>query len=206
MEYRSNQQAELELRGVAEAQGGYFTSREAATAGYGYSHLTYHVGTGRFERVAHGTYRLSSVPVSPHDDLIRLSLWSRDSQDRPQAVASHVSALTVHGLTLLLPETTHLTVPAGFRKKPPTGCVLHRDELARADVEPREGFSVTTPLRALVDVALSLDVPQDELARAVNSALERGLVTRTALLKALQRVGVPTALLRRLRIARRTTR
>lgn len=206
MEYRSNQQAELELRGVAEAQGGYFTSREAATAGYGYSHLTYHVGTGRFERVAHGTYRLSTVPVSPHDELIRLSLWSRDSQDRPQAVASHVTALTVHGLTLLLPEKAHLTVPLGFRKKPPMGCVLHRDDLARSDIDPREGFSVTTPLRTLIDAALSMDVPQDELARAVRSALERGMVTRPALLKALQRAGLPTALLRRLGLVPRAHR
>src|SRR5262249_16032123 len=76
-----------------------------------------------------------------------------------------------------LPTTTHLTVPPGFRKKAPPGCVLHKDELSPGDVEERSGFQVTTPLRTLFDVARG-DLRQEQLAKAVAGALDRGLVRR----------------------------
>ena len=203
MGYRSNKEAERKLREAAEAQGGYFTSRQAAAAGYGYSHLAYHVAAGKVERVAHGLYRLLSVAISPHDELIRLALWSRDRREQPQAVASHATALTVHELTLLLPDRVHLTVPRGFRKKPPAGCVLHPRELARTEVELREGFAVTTPLRTLVDAAQSADVPHEEVVRAARSALDRGWVVRTALADAFAREQVPAAVLKELGVRAR---
>ncbi len=206
MGYRSNREAEDRLRATAEARGGYFTAREAAGAGYGFSHLCYHVGTGRFERVLHGVYRLRSLPISPHDELIRLSLWSRDQLDRPQAVVSHASALAVHGLTLLLPELVHLSVPNGFRKQPPLGCTLHRRAATLADVEHREGFDVTAPLRTLLDVATTADVAEDEVVRAARMALERGLFSRRALASELQRTPVPDSLARRLRRFARAAR
>jgi predicted transcriptional regulator of viral defense system len=204
--YRSNKDADRRLRETARAQGGYFTSRQAAAAGYGYSHLAYHVGVGNVEHLAQGMYRLLDVPISEHDELIRLALWSRDRRDQPQAVASHATALTVHELTLLLPDRVHLTVPRGFRKKPPAGCVLHRRELGPADIERREGFTVTKPLRTLVDVALSVDVPHEEVVRAAKSALERGLVSKAALAEALLREQAPAAVLKELRLSRRSAK
>ncbi len=204
MGYRSNKDAERRLRDAAQAQGGYFTSRQAAAAGYGYSHLAYHVDVRNVERLAQGMYRLLDVPISEHDELIRLALWSRDRRDQPQAVASHATALTVHELTLLLPDRVHLTVPRGFRKKPPAGCVLHRRDLGLADIEQREGFAVTKPLRTLVDVALSVDVPRDEVVRAAKSALERGLVSKAALAEAFLREQAPAVVLKELRLSSRS--
>jgi len=204
--YRSNKDAGKKLRDAAQAQGGYFTSRQAAAAGYGYSHLAYHVDARNVERVAQGVYRLLAVPISEHDDLIRLALWSRDRRDQPQAVASHATALTVHELTLLLPDRVHLTVPRGFRKHPPAGCVLHKRELEPADIEQREGFAVTKPLRTLVDVALSVDVPHEEVVRAAKFALERGLVSKAALAEALQREQAPTAVLKELGLSSRSAK
>jgi len=201
MGYRSNREAEERLRAKADACGGYFTSREAADAGYGYSHLCYHVGTGRFERVFHGVYRLRSSPISQHDDLVRLSLWSRDRLDRPQAVVSHASALALHGLTLRLPEHVHLRVPLGFRKQPPAGCTLHLGAETLADAEAREGFHVTTPLRTLLDVATAPDVATDEVVRAARMALDRGLVSRSKLVTQLQRMRASASLMSRLRRA-----
>src|SRR5690349_19865606 len=109
----------------AMEQGGYFTAKQAREAGYDDPHLDYHVSTGAFERIDHGLYRLTSLPAGEHDDLVRLSLWSRGRNDVPQAVMSHASALVLHDLTELLPGETHLTVPPRFRKPPPGGCVLH---------------------------------------------------------------------------------
>jgi predicted transcriptional regulator of viral defense system len=177
---RSTREASRRLFSRAREQGGYFTAKQAQEAGYGYPHLDYHVSCGNFVRVGHGLYRLPELPSSEHDDLIRLALWSRDRQDEPQAVVSHESALALHELSDLLPATTHLTVPPGFRKPAPAGCVLHRALLSPADVEEWQGFRVTTPLRTLLAVARG-DVSQEQLAKAVGDALHRGLVRRRKL-------------------------
>jgi predicted transcriptional regulator of viral defense system len=186
MAYRSTRAALERLRDIAIAQGGYVTSKQAARAGYGSTHLAYHTRAGNLERAGTGIYRLRLLPTSAADELVRLALWSRDRSDRPQAVVSHVSALVQHGLTRLLPRAVHLTVPARFRKEPPAGVVLHRGVIENRDVEQREGYSVTTPLRALVDCANDADVPQGELDHAVITGIERGLVRREALVKAVR--------------------
>jgi predicted transcriptional regulator of viral defense system len=177
-------------------QGGYFTAKQAQEAGYGYRHMEYHTSVGNFERVHHGLYRLPTIPPGVHDDLIRLSLWSRNQKDEPQAIVSHASALVLHELGELLPDKIHLTVPPKFRKPPPPGCVLHKAVLALEEIEERAGFRVTTPLRTLLDVAAS-EISQEQLAKAASDAVSRGLVRRRKLQEALQRV--PRA--RRLRAA-----
>ncbi len=160
-------------------QGGYFTAKQAREAGYDYPHLGYHVSTGNFERVEHGLYRLASLPPGEHDDLVRLTLWSRNRQDEPQAVVSHESALVLHDLSELLPAEIHLTAPPTFRKDPPAGCVLHKARLAPKAIEERAGFRVTVPLQTLLDVAAS-GVPEEPLQKAVADAVARGLVRRTS--------------------------
>lgn len=186
MTYRSTRAALERLRDVAITQGGYVTSKQAARAGYPSSHLAYHVQVGNLERVGTGTYRMKLLPLAENDELIRLALWSRDRSDRPQAIVSHASALVQHDLTRLLPGAVHLTVPPRVRKRAPTGVVLHRATLTREDIEQREGYSITTPRRTLIDSASAAEVPQDELDRATALAIERGLVRRTALVEALR--------------------
>ncbi len=183
---RSSRESARTLASLAGGQGGYFTAKQAKEAGYDYPHLEYHISTGNFERVDHGLYRLPTVPVAEHDDLIRLALWSRNQKDEPQAVVSHESALVLHELTDLLPDRTHLTVPRTFRKPTPKGCVLHKAALAAADIEERTGFRVTTPLRTLLDAAVGT-VSQEQLANAVADALTRGLVRRAKLIQAIDR-------------------
>ena len=170
---------------MAAGQGGYFTAKQGALAGYGYPHLIYHLHAKNFERIGHGLYRLPTIPPADHDDLIRLTLWSRDRQDRPQAVVSHASALLLHQLSDVLPQKIHLTVPPSFRKVPPRGCTLHKMHLPRSQVDAREGFAVTTPLRTLVDVAATPGITDEQLDRAIQDALRRGLVRESVLRKAI---------------------
>ncbi len=142
---RSTRDAARSLRATAQEQGGYFTAKQAKTSGYDYAHLEYHVSTGAFERVGHGLYRLMSIPPADDEDLIRLSLWSRNREDEPQAVISHESALVLHDLTELLPDRIHLTVPPGFRKDPPEGCTIHKAVLLPADVRGTDGIPGNDP-------------------------------------------------------------
>ena len=179
MVYRDSQQALRALYGTATSQGGYFTAKQAAAAGYGKRHVAYHVQRGNFERVGHGLFRLPTISISEHDELIRLSLWSRGRDDRPQAVASHATALGLHQLSDVLPTRVHLTVPPAFRKRVPEGSVLHRTVLKPDDIQEWTGFLVTSPQRTLLDASAGGTVTREQLDRAVREALERGLVRRS---------------------------
>ncbi|MEJ5312638.1 MAG: type IV toxin-antitoxin system AbiEi family antitoxin domain-containing protein [Anaerolineae bacterium] len=177
---RDPQENLQQLYALAEAQGGYFTAAQARKAGYAYSQQHFHVARGTWVRVERGIFRLRNFPPDEHEDLIRLTLWSRTQQGQPQVVASHETALALHALSDVLSARIHLTAPPGFRKPAPSGCVLHRAALAAAEIEVRTGYRVTTPLRTLLDVADS-PLSQEHLDKAVSQALERGMVRRAAL-------------------------
>jgi predicted transcriptional regulator of viral defense system len=176
--YRDTKAALRRLTDVAASQGGYFTARQAERGGYGASHLSYHVRAGNFERAGHGLYRIPTLPLSDHDDLVRLWLWSRGRDDRPQAVISHQTALALHDLAELIPTTIHLTVPPGFRKRRPRGCLLHKGIVEPAATQPFDVITVTTPLKTLGDLAIDCTMPTGQFRNAVSTALKRGLITR----------------------------
>ncbi|MBN9521527.1 type IV toxin-antitoxin system AbiEi family antitoxin domain-containing protein [bacterium] len=182
---RSARESAQALATLAHEQGGYFTAKQAKVVGYGYRHLDYHETAGNFERVEHGLYRLPAVPPGEHDDLIRLSLWSRNQKDEPQAVASHQTALVLHDLSEIIPREFHLTVPPKFRKPAPRGVVLHKATLDDEEIEERAGYRVTSPIRTLLDVAAS-GVSSEQVAKAINDALASGLVTLRSLKAALK--------------------
>ena len=191
MRYRDTRESLKALYVVAATQGGYFTAKQAATAGYDYPHLAYHLQAGNFERAAHGLYRLPTIPPAEHDDLIRLSLWSRGRDDAPQAVVSHASALFLHELSDVLPDKVYLTVPKSFRKGAPSGCVLAKARLAPMDIEIREGFAVTTPLRTLQDLATGPGITDEQLDRAIGDAIRRGLARGSILKQELSKLMSP---------------
>lgn len=179
MPYRDTKTALRSLTALAASQGGYFTAAQADGAGYDYPHLSYHLSKGNFERVGRGLYRIPTLPLSEHDDLIRLWFWSRGRDDRPQAVFSHQTALALHDLAEFIPTKVHMTVPKSFRKRPPKGCVLHKGTLDSADYREFAVFMVTTPLRTLEDLAGDPSMPREQFERAVNDATARGLIRRS---------------------------
>jgi predicted transcriptional regulator of viral defense system len=170
-----------ELFRLASTQGGYFTAKQAQRLGYSRQLLRYHRLARNIRSVGRGVYRQPLLPVSEHDDLIRISLWSRDLADRPQAVASHATALALHGLSDVLPQKLHFTVPRTFRKATPRGCELHRARLAKHEIAEGDGFALTTPLRTLHDVSRSGSITREQFERACDDALRRGLVKRSEL-------------------------
>ncbi|MFG0242217.1 MAG: type IV toxin-antitoxin system AbiEi family antitoxin domain-containing protein [Phycisphaerales bacterium JB054] len=176
MQYRDAKAALRALTEVAASQGGYFTARQAEETGYDAPHLSYHLAAGNFERVGHGLYRIPTLPLSEHDDLVRLWLWSRGRDDRPRAVVSHQTALALHDLADFIPTTIHLTVPPGFRKQPPEGCVLHKVRLESGETQPFDALPVTTPLRTLRDLADGASLPAEQFESAVAVAVQRGLI------------------------------
>ncbi|MCA3005895.1 MAG: hypothetical protein LW650_02720 [Planctomycetaceae bacterium] len=178
MTYRDQKDALRSLTALAVTQGGYFTAKQAGVAGYGTAHLAYHVSAGNFERSGRGLYRIATLPTSEHDDLVRLWLWTRDRNDRPQGTVSHQTALSLHDLGELIPGEIHLTVPRVFRKRAPKGCRLHKGKVEAGDSKEMFGFRVTTPLRTLQDLAADGSLSREQLMVAVSAATERGLIRR----------------------------
>ena len=183
--YRNTREAHRALVALAATQGGYFTAKQAQELGYDQPHLSYHAASGNFERVGHGVYRLPEIPLEECNELIRLSLWSRGRDDQPQAVFSHATALFLHELSDVLPRKIHFTVPKTFRKTPLKGTVVYKATLSNTDVEHRAGFSLTSALRTLLDVANSR-INSEQLDKAVAEALDQGLVRRSKLAKAIK--------------------
>ena len=169
MPKRDSQDAKRRLYEFAVAQGGYFTSSQAAKAGYPRQLQHYHVKRGNGARESWGIYRLPEWPRSSYDDLILWTLWSHQL-----AVVSHQTAMAVHGISDLMPARIYLTVPPHFRKKPPPGTVLYKHELAPHEIEQREGFRVTTALRTLIDAA-RVPVDPERLSAGVRDAILKGL-------------------------------
>jgi predicted transcriptional regulator of viral defense system len=158
----------------AADQAGYFTAAQAKALGYSYPAQAHHVHAGNWLRVDRGIFRLGEWIPDVHDDLVRWTLWSKG-----RAVVSHDTALGVYGVGELESPRIHLTVPPGFRMDD-EALLLHRAELAAADIVDRTGFSLTTLTRSLIDVA-SLSADEDQLARAIEEALERGTLTQRQL-------------------------
>lgn len=175
------------LVAMAGRQAGYFSAGQALEAGYSYPAQRYHALRQNWLRVGRGIFRLLEWPSSPHEDLVRWTLWSGR-----KGVVSHESALAVHELGDVNPASVHLSVPPGFRAKA-EGVVLHRVVVEPSEREEHSGFWVTTPLRSLVDMAGgSLDL--DQVATAVAEALRRGLVTPRRLRSRADAVDARTAL------------
>jgi predicted transcriptional regulator of viral defense system len=160
---------------LAEQQAGYFTARQAARAGFSWERLTDYSKNGRFQRVAHGIYRLTRFPASRFEDLF--VAWLKCG---PKSAISHESALALYDLSDVLPGEVHVTVPrtASRRRR---GIRLHTNRLRSAEVVKREGLPVTSVPRTIADVARA-GLSEDHVARAIQEALARGLTTRQALL------------------------
>jgi len=163
---------------TAGAQDGYFTTRQAADAGYSSQLLLKHIRAGRVARTRHGIYRLVHFPAREHDELVIAWLWSEQA-----GVVSHQTALALHGLSDALPAHVHLTLPAAWRRRRfrvPAGVVLHHADVPPEDRSWFGAVPTTNPRRTLNDCALE-GLSPELLRQGAQQALLRGLVTNAEL-------------------------
>ena len=167
---------------IASEQGGYFTAAQAQTCGYSRVLLVHHVKSGRFIRVRQGLYRFREYPSSPREEVV--AAWL--SAGKEIAVVSHESALDILGLSDVVPDVIHLTVPRAKRYRTASpGVTIHTTtrHLGKSDINIREGIRVTGPVRSIVDAAETGTAPE-QITVAIKQALDRGLATRSKFLGA----------------------
>jgi predicted transcriptional regulator of viral defense system len=172
------------LNQVSYGQDGYFTSRQAREAGFSPQLLAHHVRSGRYEHIRRGLYRLRGYPGSPHEEV--REKWLSVGAER--AVVSHESALDLHELSDVIPNSVHLMVDRDIRRPP--GVTLHTTTkpLEPSEVVFREGIRVTDPVRSILDAAGAGTAPE-QIEMAVRQALHEGLTTRRSLLPRADRRG-----------------
>jgi predicted transcriptional regulator of viral defense system len=158
---------------TAAAQEGYFTTAQAEESGYSLPLLAKYLQNGRVVRARRGVYRIVHFPAGEHEDLVTVWLWS----DRA-GVFSHETALSLHGLSDVLPSRVHLTLPAAWAKRRlrvPEGVVLHYGDVADGERSWVGSVPVTGPRRTLID-ARRASVSPELVEQAIRQAVARGLI------------------------------
>lgn len=160
---------------VAAAQDGYITARQAAEVGYSPQLLAKHVRAGRLTKPLWGIYRLHHFPIGEHEEFTLVWLWYHGA-----GVISHDTALSLHGLSDVLPSKVHITLPyswRGRRLRVLDGVVLHYADVPESDRIWLGAFPLTTPRRTLDDCARASLAP-DLLQQASRDAIRRKMVKR----------------------------
>ena len=163
---------------IAASQEGLFTTRQAAAAGYSPPLLAHHQKAGRITRIRRGIYRLVHYPTGEQEELVTAWLWTD-----AKGVLSHQTALSLQGLSDVLPSQIHLTLPLGWRHRRfrvPEGVVLHYDDVPSDQRAWAGAVPTTSADRTLNDCALA-GLYTDLLRQAAQQALRRGLVTKSQL-------------------------
>lgn len=161
---------------------GYFTAADAKDCGYSRPLVHHHVQQGEFVPVRHGVYRLRKYPAGPHDELV--VEWLAAGKD---AAVSHESALLVLGLSDVLPNVVHITVPRSRRwYKGGSGVVVHAPSrpLKSEEMLLRGGLQITNTERSIVDSAQYGSQPE-QIHLAIAQALDRGMTSKGRLEAAL---------------------
>ena len=120
-----------------------------------------------------GLYRFREYPSSPREHV--LAAWLAVGKDI--AFVSHESALELLGLSDVIPEAVHLTVPRSRRNLPSlTGVKIHTTTrpLETGDRIMRDGMAVTSPTRSILDTA-EVGMAPEQVEMAVAQAIERGM-------------------------------
>lgn len=169
---------------AATPQLGYFTTQQAHSHGFSSSLITHHVQHGAFLRVRRGIYRFRDYPSSTREPV--MVAWLALG---PTSAVSHESALDVLGLTDLIPDAVHISVPRERRSSPRMdGVRIHTTQkpIEGDQITVRDGLRLTAPARTIVDVAESGSAPE-QVSAAVRQALQRGMTTPQQLHAAIDR-------------------
>ncbi len=165
---------------LAAEQNGLFTAAQAVNCGYPRSNHSYHVKVENWTKVIRGVFKLSNFPESTFDHLTSIYLWTLNSNDTPQGVFSHETALDIYDLSDVNPNSIHLSVPRNFRNKitDDLGSIeLHKRDVTDLKTKEFEGVIVTTPLQTLLDVVDANNIDTKLVIQAVNQSFKRGLVS-----------------------------
>ena len=168
------------LAAIAQRQLGLITHDQAMQL-ITYRMIERLLGSGRWERVHRGVYRVAGAPVTYEQRVVAACLAAG-----AESAASHRSAAWIWGLLDEEPDVVEIAVPRPLHHRLRNVVVHRATDLERADTTLRRGISVTNPMRTLVDLAAV--APVGTVAHALHRALSTRLAAFDATEAALERV------------------
>jgi hypothetical protein len=167
------------LRAIAAANSGVFTIGDARACGFSDEQVERFLRVGQLTRLRRGTYAETAViNACNHAQRHALDVVAAQRRVNRPTVASHLSALLLHGVPLLdPPRGVALTSDVG-RPKTYDGVSLSVASLPTSHLYPGRLYGVETVslARALVDVARTR--PMREALVPMDAALARLRVTK----------------------------
>jgi predicted transcriptional regulator of viral defense system len=159
---------------VAVENGGYVTPALLAPFGVPAIELRKMVARNVLMAVAHGVYRVPSLPVETYDEFILARLWAKG-----RGVVSYDSALLVHELCDINPTKVHITIPQNYRisKAGAERYAIHRADLGPNETTHIGAVTVTTIMRTLADSLAS--VPGYLVRQAIETARSQGSIRQS---------------------------
>lgn len=179
------QRNDARIAAEARRQHGLVTGRQLAASHLSRSSIRRRVAAGSLVRAGRGVYGVGGAPRTWEQSALAAYLAFGGD-----AALSHGSAAAVWGLDVPREPAFHVTVGYGRSVRLRTaGVVAHRSRCwTPVDRVRRHGLPVTTPARTIVDLGAML--AGDQLARVVDEALCRRLVSPRGLLVAVDRLAV----------------
>jgi hypothetical protein len=167
--------SETVLRSIIDAQGGFFTYKQALQSGYTKNEVQENLVARKWIEEFEGVLRLLRYPFGFRADLIPYHLWLKQRYEEDAIVFSHHSAFEVYEYLDLLPMLIHLTVEKRVvpLNRVPYGLKIHYAELPPSDIQHLGWLPITTPVRTFIDIILEkrlpFDVIQEAYVRACNA-------------------------------------
>jgi very-short-patch-repair endonuclease len=139
--------------------------------------------TAKWQRVRPGVYRVAGAPATWEQEVVSAVLWAGAG-----AVASGRAAAALQGFESFERGGAIEVSTTKSPKAPDASIVVHRVErFGTADVSIVNCIPLASPARTIVDLAADCD--EQELERALDSALRQRLVTLTRMRWQLQQAG-----------------
>ncbi len=179
------------LSDVAESQQGYFTRAQAVREGVDDMDLQRAVKSGAVERLDHGVYRITGAGYDPHQRFrvawLRLTpgLSPRERTVKPHLWVSHRSAASLFDLGVTIADVPEFISDRRLQPRAEVKIRVRSGGLERGEWTVYDGFAVTTPARAIADLAED-HLDGGHLGRIASDALARSLVTESEVEAALE--------------------
>jgi len=187
-----------QLRAIADARLGVFTSREALAIGYRVEDVRAELSTRRWLRLRRGVYvAADDVDTSDARQRHLLDCLAVLLSLGPGPVLSHASAARLHQVIVPRRVSDDVRVTAVDQWRRGRGYRVARAALPHDDVVPWAGFATTSVARTLVDCGREWSLTDTVIA--IDDALQARKVDRTELPRAFlagtHRVGIGGAAL-----------
>ena len=166
---------------VADAQQGRISREQLIAIGFTDAMIKARLRSGALRRIHQGVYAVGHMVETPYGDEVAALLACGE-----RAVLSHLTAAFIWEMVPARANPVHVTMArtSGTRSRP--GIRIHRSvSMTRADIKRRHGLPVTTPERALLDLADGYE--QRLVERAFDEALARRLISPTKIAALLAR-------------------